>query len=231
MKASNESRRAVQRGAATSACLLVACAKTKPDAGEDTSSEAVVTPAEDLMQEHGVVERVLLVYEEAARRLETNAALDLDHVLATANIVRQFVEAYHEKNDEDFVFPKLEAKDKQRDLVRVLRAQHQRGREVTAEIVRRATNGMRDAELAKLLRGFTRMYRPHAAFEDTVAFPAFRSLMTDHEYRELGDKLEDLEHEKLGPHGFENAVSELAKLEATLGIGDLAAFTPPPPAA
>jgi hemerythrin-like domain-containing protein len=225
----SESRRAMLRNAATGACLLVACTKTKPEDGEDPKSEAVVTPAEDLMQEHGIVERVLLLYEEAARRLETNAGLDLDHVLSTANVVRQFIEAYHEKNEEDFVFPRLEAQGKERDLVRVLRAQHQRGREVTAEIVRRATNGTRDAELAKLLRGFSRMYRPHAAFEDTRAFPAFRSLMTDREYRELGDKLEDLEHEKLGPHGFENAAAALTKLETALGIGDLAAFTPPAP--
>jgi len=174
---------------------------------------------------------VLLVYEEAARRLETNAELDLDHVLATANIVRQFVESYHEKNEEDFVFARLEAHSKERELVRVLRAQHQRGRELTAEIVRRTTKGARDAELAQLLRNFSRMYRPHAAFEDTRAFPAFRSLVTDHEYRVLGDKLEELEHEKLGPHGFENAVREIAKLEAALGIGDLAGFTPPAPTA
>lgn len=233
MKTNVESRRAVVRSAAAGACLLFACTKTKAEdeGGEERKAEAVVTPAEDLMQEHGLVERVLLVYDEAARRIETSAPLDLDHVLMAANVVRQFIEAYHEKNEEDFVFTRLEAHGKERELVGVLRAQHQRGREVTAEIVRRATQGTRDAELAALLRGFSRMYRPHASFEDTRAFPAFRELMTDHEYRELGEQFENSEHEKLGPKGFENTVAEVAKLEAALGIGDLATFTPPAPKA
>ena len=34
------------------------------------------------------------------------------------------------------------------------------------------------------------------------------------------------EHELIGEHGFENTVAEIARLEATLGIGDLAKFTP-----
>ncbi len=233
MKEHLESRRSILSGVASGACLLVACSKVRASLGEapQATAEAVVTPGEDLMQEHGVVERVLLVYEEAARRIETNAALELDVVTMAANIVRQFIEGYHEKNEEDFVFPRLEARGKERELVRTLRAQHERGRELTAEIVRRAQGSLRDAELATLLRSFSRMYRPHAAFEDTRAFPAFRELMTDIEYRELGDRLEDREHEKLGEHGFENAVEEVAKLEARLGIGDLAAFTPPAPTA
>ncbi|HTQ03216.1 MAG TPA: hemerythrin domain-containing protein [Polyangiaceae bacterium] len=223
-------RRAILTSAASGA-VLFACTKTKSEDGEDPKAEAVVTPAEDLMQEHGVIERILLVYDEAARRLEGNAGLDLDQLVMAANIVRQFVEGYHEKNEEEFVFPRLEAHDKEAALTRVLRAQHERGREITAEIVRRATRGARDAELAGLLRGFSRMYRPHAAFEDTRAFPAFRALMTDVEYRALGDQFEDREHEKLGKDGFENAVAEIAKIESALGIGDLAAFTPPAPSA
>src|SRR6185295_10518889 len=39
--------------------------------------EAEVTPGEDLMQEHGVVERILLIYDEGARRMEHGEPLDL----------------------------------------------------------------------------------------------------------------------------------------------------------
>ncbi len=40
---------------------------------------------------------------------------------------------------------------------------------------------------------------------------------------------EDLmqEHELFGEHGFEHNVAEIARLENTLGIGDLAGFTAP----
>ena len=70
------------------------------------------------------------------------------------------------------------------------------------------------------------MYRPHAAREDTVLFPAFRSLLGRDAYRELGERFEEQEHARFGKHGFEDTVKEVARLEAALEIGDLASFTP-----
>jgi hemerythrin-like domain-containing protein len=178
------------------------------------------------MQEHGILERVLLIYDAVAGRVESGTAVDVNVVTKAAHIVRQFVEEYHEKLEEQFVFPRLEAVRREPELVAVLRRQHVRGREVTAEILRRAATGQADPELARLLRAFERMYRPHAAREDTVLFPAFREVVGRSGYRELGEQFEDQEHQRFGEHGFENAVGEVARLEDALGIGDLAAFTP-----
>ena len=47
------------------------------------------------MQEHGVLERVLLVYDETARRIELGEAVELAVVTSAANIVRRFIEEYH----------------------------------------------------------------------------------------------------------------------------------------
>jgi hemerythrin-like domain-containing protein len=198
----------------------------KKDSGEDSGDEAEVTPGEDLMQEHGVLERVLLVYDEAARRLDGGETVDLRVVAGGAGIIQRFVEEYHERQEEDFVFPRLEAARREVDLVAVLRRQHQRGREVTAEILGLAGGNGDKARLAGLLRAFQRMYRPHAAREDTVLFPAFRSVVGGAAYRELGEQFEDREHERFGAHGFEDAVAEVARLEAALGIADLSKFTP-----
>ena len=46
------------------------------------------------------------------------------------------------------------------------------------------------------------------------------------EYERLGEKLEDREHEILGADGFEKSVQRVAELESTIGIADLAQFTP-----
>ena len=85
---------------------------------------------------------------------------------------------------------------------------------------------MRAACPANALRLFIRMYRPHAAREDTVLFPAFRSLVSTHEYAALGEEFEEKEHALFGEDGFERVVAEVAVLERTLGIHDLAGFTP-----
>ena len=52
--------------------------------------------------------------------------------------MHRFVEGYHEKLEEDFVFPKLEKAGKLVDLTQVLRIQHAAGRKVT-DAIREAT--------------------------------------------------------------------------------------------
>lgn len=195
--------------------------KPKEKEEEEGDKEALVTPGEDLMQEHGVVERVLLVYDEAARRIVTGESLDLALVGDTARLVRRFVQDYHEKTEEDVVFPRLEKAGRETELCAILRRQHDRGREATDEILRAAEQGSATPQLAELMRAFARMYRPHAAREDTVIFPAFRSTMGDAAYREHGEMFEAREHEALGENGFSETVAEVARIEEALGIGDL----------
>jgi hemerythrin-like domain-containing protein len=229
-----EQRRSFLRRVVSAAGLALAgCATTggsaragQPAANKEEGGEAEVTPGEDLMQEHGVLERILLIYDEAARRIDGNEPCDLTVLGSAAGIVRRFVEDYHEKLEEQFVFPRLAKARRETELVTVLLEQHRHGRQVTDDIVRRA-KGPANPELARVLRSFARMYRPHAAREDTVLFPAFREVVGRGGYRELGEQFEDKEHELFGEHGFPNTVAEVARLEATLGIGDLARFTAP----
>src|SRR5258708_7168930 len=90
-----------------------------------------VSPAEDLMREHGVLKRVLLIYEEAIRRMTPNQELPVETVADSAKIIRNFIEDYHEKLEENFLFPRFEKAGKLTDLVKTLRDQHQAGRRVT----------------------------------------------------------------------------------------------------
>lgn len=212
-------------GIALFGCAATGISRTAGSAAVN-HDEPEVTPGEDLMQEHGVIERVLLVYDEAAARIDTAQQLDMSVLTKAGNIIRRFVEEYHEKLEERFVFPRLQAARRETDLVATLLAQHQRGREVTEEIIRRS-NSLPSPELAQLLRHFARMYRPHAAREDTVLFPAFRDVVGRGAYAELGEQFETKEHELLGQRGFEGTVGEVAALETALGINDLSRFTAP----
>ena len=175
------------------------------------------------MREHGVLDRVLLIYEECGRRIETHVALPPGALGAAANLLARFIEEYHEKNEEQFVFPRV---PQMAGLVKVLREQHLAGRKVTAAIERLAPTAGKDQQALEPIRQFVRMYRPHAAREDTVLFPAFHDLLGKKEIEEMGDKLEDQEHKLFGPKGFEHVVEELAGIERTLGIENLAQFTP-----
>jgi hemerythrin-like domain-containing protein len=216
--------------------VLSGCATTDSKRPEQTSSsvgseEEEVSPAEDLMREHGVLDRVLLIYEEGIRRL--NSKQDLDPVVLTssAGIVRRFIEDYHEKLEENHLFPRFEKSGKLVELVAVLRQQHQAGRRLTDEIQHLATlaalkNSSERPKLQESLTQFIRMYRPHAAREDTVLFPALHSIVSSNEYDSMGDQFEDEEHKLFGADGFEKIVDEVAGLEKKFGIENLAQFTP-----
>ena len=190
-----------------------------------------ISPAEDLMREHGVLNRILLIYDEHVRRLDAKETFDGSVLASSADIVRHFVEEYHEKLEEDFLFPRFRKAGKHVGLVDTLLAQHKAGRVLTAQIRELASTAtlkyVSDSEkLIEALRSFLRMYRPHEAREDTVLFPAFRSVVSAHEYDALGDDFEKKEDERFGEDGFFRVVDQVAGLEKRLGLYDLAQFTP-----
>jgi hemerythrin-like domain-containing protein len=229
-------------GAIAAGLSLAACehlpprqdVKEKDEKDEKDEGDEKVTPGEDLMQEHGVLKRILLVYGEAIRRIDAGPGkqdLPPEPVKSAAELVRSFVEDYHEKNEENFLFPRFRQSRKLVDLVDTLYAQHQAGRKVTARIIDLATlPNLRDAdksrELADRMRSFIRMYEVHEAREDTVLFPAFRDMLTKREYDALGEQFEKEEHRHFGADGFDLAVDKIAGIEKQLGIYDLAQFTP-----
>lgn len=196
-----------------------------------------VTAVEDLMREHGILRRALLVYDAAALRLRKNAGeVSPEALKKTANLFRTFGEDYHEKKlEEAFIFPRLKDKASGTDAagyVDVLIQQHVRGREITDYILSVANApkiGAEGARFADVLEGFVRMYQHHAAREDTIIFPVWKDVVTSAEYDELNDKFEDIEHEQFGADGFEDAVKQIGEIEASLGLSDIGQFTPPSP--
>ncbi len=195
-----------------------------------------VTATEDLMREHGVLRRALLVYSAAVVKLRGNpSAIPPDALQKTAKLYRAFGEEYHEKKlEEAYIFPAVrKVGGEAATYPDILIAQHNRGREITDYIIsvtQGAKLGTSNAEaLAKSLEGFVLMYRNHAAREDTIIFPVWKQTMTGKQLDEMNDKFEDIEHEQFGENGFEDAVKQISAIEGSLGLGDISQFTAPPP--
>lgn len=190
--------------------------------------EGDVTPSEDLMREHGLLSRILLIYDACRLHLINNEAFDQSILGTSAQIVRSFVEDYHEKLEENFLFPRFLKANKLTDLVNVLKEQHDAGRKLTDPILKLEKNMSSDKknEVIRLLNDFNKMYRPHKSREDTVLFPAIREIIPPKEFLELGDQFENKEHELFGEKGFESMVSKVEDLEKQLKIYDLKQFTP-----
>jgi hemerythrin-like domain-containing protein len=204
--------------------------------GRSRGEEKEVGAVEDLMREHGVLRRALLVYIESVPKLRANpAALDAGAIAQTAKLLRNFGEDYHERMlEEAHIFPALrKVGGPAAAYVDVLIAQHNRGREITDYIVSVAGKGgigASDAEpLARVFETFVLMYQNHAAREDTIVFPAWKDALSERQLREMGDRFEDIERRTFGKDGYEDAVKQVAQIEQSLRVADLAQFTAPPP--
>ena len=229
--------------------LVNACRNTQPSTGSATNDEKKdegpksgdaeqieVTATEDLMREHGILRRALLVYQESATRLRQDAAsIPPEALEKTANLFRVFGEEYHEKKlEEIYIFPTvMKAPGAAPKYVDILLAQHARGREITDYLLsiskaEKIPSNSVDT-LAKTLESFVRMYEHHAVIEDTIVFPAWKAVVGQSELDELGEKFEDIEHQQFGDDGFEVALKRMEDIETSLGLANLEMFTAPAP--
>jgi hemerythrin-like domain-containing protein len=204
--------------------------------GAENDKEPEVTATEDLMREHGVLRRALLIYSEMTDKLRKDpASIDAAELHKTADLFRRFGEDYHEKMlEEEHIFPIVrKMKGEAAAYPDILVAQHHRGREIT-DYMLVVTNGPRIAThnaepLARAIEGFVLMYQNHAAREDTIVFPAWKKNFTDKQLDEISDQFEDIEHKMFGADGFEDAEKTIGGVEEAFGLANLAQFTPPPP--
>ena len=188
-------------------------------------------PDVDLMQEHGVLKRVLLIYQDCLDRMNSGQPAPLSAIHDSAEIIHNFIEGFHEPMEEGYVFPKLRKAGQLVGTVNTLLVQHARGRQLTQVILAGSSNptAKSEGQIGAALTAFVRMYQPHEAREDTVVFPTFRAISTPDELNQLGVTIADLQRQQFGPNAFNGYVTKVSVIEQSLGIYDLNQFTPDAP--
>jgi hemerythrin-like domain-containing protein len=198
--------------------------------GTTAESEAPVPPTEDLMREHGVLRRILLLYEAGSRRLSQGEDMESSVFVQAAETMRDFIHDYHEKLEEDHLFPHFRKAGRMVPLVDVLIEQHAAGRKLTEKILQIAPTARTDSGRRKTMidamQASIVLYQPHAAREDTDIFPTVRSLVTPSEFDGLGETFEKEEKSRFGADGFEKMVKTVNGIEKRIGTDDLSKYTP-----
>jgi len=203
---------ALATGTVAGGLLVPARASDKTGADKGLAADDDISATEDLMREHGVLRRALIVYAELASRLQAGRRdLNLAALGDAAKLFREFGENYHERIlEEQYVFPEVRKTGAPNEkLVEVLLAQHQRAREMTAYLERVASRGKigPDAQqLSRALAGMSRMYHAHATWEDTVVFPAWTKTQSKSRLDELAKKFEEMERQQFGKDGVPSAM-------------------------
>jgi hemerythrin-like domain-containing protein len=187
---------------------------------------------EGLMNEHGLLVRIILIYQEVMRRVLFGQAVPRAEVNQATQVIEAFIHGYHEPIEEAYVFPAIKAPALQSDLATLL-VQHGRGRQQT-QLLLQATSGssvfVRGANrqaMATVMSTFVSGYLVHEAREDTVIYPALRAASTPTQLAQLAAHFTDLERQQFGPNGFVDELNQVVAIEKSLGIYDLAQYTPP----
>jgi len=189
-------------------------------------SEPPVT--EDLMREHGILNRVLLIYENMIDKINEGIKFDVSLVYKTTMLVREFVEDYHEVLEEQYIFAPLLKKGLHVELINELTRQHRLSKILTNKILALSKNPDDNftimSRIAKLLKLFIYMYRAHESREDTVVFNEFRKITSKKEMEELSEIFEETEQKKF-PDGYEGILAKVMEVEKILGIHDLKSYS------
>jgi hemerythrin-like domain-containing protein len=215
--------------------VLAGIASTAVLAGCGDKGDEDVGAVEDLMREHGVLRRAILVFRESAGRLRQGATVDPAILVRTAKLFRSFGEDYHERKlEEAYIFPAIKkAGGPAAGYVNVLIDQHNKGRAVIDYVMTVAGGGQIGSgdqnTMAHALEQFELMYANHAAREDTIVFPGWKKALGPRGVEEMGEKFEDIEKAQFGGDGFDEAVKEIGNIEGGLGLADIAQFTVQPP--
>lgn len=182
------------------------------------------------MREHGILERLLLIYEDVRRRGH-GGDLRLKELGNATSLIRRFIQDYHEMLEENYLFTQFVQANKLVDLVHTLKTQHDAGRRVTTKILDLTGKPSKStkqtaARIDNLTTAFIRMYRPHYAREDTVLFREFPNIVGTVAYHKLGERFEEIEHQRFGENGFEKILAQVEAIEKRLGLYNLAQYTP-----
>jgi len=142
-----------------------------------------------LMIEHRLIERMLLVIEDALLKIESKHKVDPVFVDIAVDFIRVYADRTHHGKEEDILFRELEKKpmsDEDRRVMNELIEEHERGRRATKALVEANTryrNGDETAlsDISEKLRTLIEFYPKHIDKEDKVFFPSSRAYFTDEE--------------------------------------------------
>ena len=176
---------------------------------------------ENLKEEHRVIERMLRILNVACEKLEKGEEVSPEVFKKAIDFIRTFADSCHHGKEEDTLFPMVEKRGipRQGGPTGVMLMEHDQGRGYVrglAEAVGKYEKGDRTAKQAIIqnARGYTQLLAQHIPKEDDILYPLADKVLGPSEQKELLEKFEKIEHERIGEgkhHEYEHLVTELEK--------------------
>lgn len=178
-----------------------------------------------LMNEHRVIERVLLALETAAQRAEQGQEVRPGFFLEGADFIKGFADGCHHHKEEGVLFKEMVAAGMPQNggPVGVMLAEHEEGRGYTRAMREAATRwqageaGARATVIAAA-RDYAGLLRQHIQKEDNILYPMAQQVIPPKVQTRLLSDFEHVEHEETGPGVHEKYLALAEKLQQEMGL-------------
>jgi hemerythrin-like domain-containing protein len=183
------------------------------------------TATENLKEEHRVIERMLRILTVACDKLDKGEEVSPKVFMSAVDFIRTFADSCHHGKEEDVLFPMMEKRgfSRQAGPVGVMLMEHDQGRRfvrVLAEAVEKYERGDKTAKQAIILnvRGYAQLLAQHIPKEDGILYPLADKVLGASDQKELLERFEKIEKEKIGERRHREYLNLVARLEKELNI-------------
>lgn len=178
---------------------------------------------EILKQEHRVIERMLSVLEEVARRLQGGGHLDEDVFPQILEFMNIFADVCHHAKEEAELFPVLSQSgiDSEGGLVAALEDEHETVRKIARQMRANWENsdqGESAFAISSEILEYVKLLAQHIEKEDVALFPLTDRMLTPKQQMELAYRFEEVEDEEACRGTYDRYRDLVTELEKRLEI-------------
>ena len=183
-------------------------------------------PTETLMNEHRLIEKILVSLESLAVDAEEGTP-DAKQAGDILDFLRGFADRCHHGKEEKHLFPRLglHGYGPETGPVAVMLNEHEAGRAYIREMAAAREAG--DARgFAAAAHGYVVLLHGHIAKEDQILFRIADSVFTEEDQREVADGFERVEAEEMGAGTHETYLKIAEDLSKRYGVAATATAAP-----
>lgn len=175
---------------------------------------------EQLKKEHAAIETMLTILDRICNKLHAGGKVDPEHLDRIVEFFRVFADRCHHGKEEEIFFPALEMAGipKEGGPIGVMLGEHDRMRGLMhglAEVVDRYRAGEEKAGegIALYASDYSATLRGHIEKENNVLFKMAEIHLSPDEEREIAERFESMEVEKIGAGKHEELHAVLERLK------------------
>jgi hemerythrin-like domain-containing protein len=182
----------------------------------------LLTPTEQLKQEHNAIKLMLKILMKCCDKLESGESVNPEDLEQMLDFIKVFVDRCHHAKEEDLLFPAMEKVGipKEGGPIGVMLAEHDAGRKyvrTASDAIARYKSGDTgaSAKIVESARAYVSLLNQHIDKEDNVLYRMADMRIPKQKQDELLEEFERVERERIGVGKHEQFHKLLEQLETT----------------